>query len=78
MRKLYVASAIIFSMLAGVSWAIVPPQAANQNIGAYDTSVNQLVKTNCRNRHTADAPDRHHNLVQIGEYLFSSFYFYEN
>ena len=58
--------------LAAIAMAIIPPPPANQAIGIYDTSVNQLAEDNCRNCHNSTylggVPTRHHNLVPSGEY----------
>lgn len=69
-KKIFRYLAMTFAILA-IAWigmALVPPPPANQNLGAYDTTVNQLVEQNCRNCHTSGVPDRHHNLVPTGEY----------
>lgn len=68
MRKKILLPFAAFLLLAGIAIAIVPPPPANQFIGAYDSSVNQLVEASCRNCHTSGVPDRHHNLVAQGEY----------
>jgi hypothetical protein len=66
-------SAIIFLAIASV-YAFIPPPPANQNIGFYDTAVNQLTATTCHNAAPCHGSDdtaianRHHLLVPNDEW----------
>jgi len=73
MKMRYLAAAILFLGLVGFAWALVPPPPANQLVGFYDTSVNQLNDPSfCRVCHNSTylggVPTRHHMLVPTGEY----------
>lgn len=63
---------IILAITSG--YAIVPPPPANQNIGFYDTAVNQLTAISCHDVAPCHGPDdtaianRHHLLVPGGEW----------
>ena len=66
------AIAIAIVLFTGIIMAIIPPPPANQMVGFYDTSVNQLDENNCRVCHNSTylggVPTRHHLLVPMGEY----------
>ncbi len=43
MRKIYLAAAIIFLAFVGLAWALIPPPPpVGQNLGIYDTGIDQL------------------------------------
>lgn len=63
MKTKYIAAAIIFLMLVGLAWALVPPPPANQVLGIHDTTVDNFNETLCRNCHSSGLPDRHHILT---------------
>ena len=74
MKKRYILlSAILFLSIAS-AYALVPPPPANQNIGFYDTDINQLTATTCHNTAPCHGSDdtaianRHHLLVPGGEW----------
>ncbi len=69
MKKIYLAGAIVFLLLVGISIAIVPPPPVNQNIGIYDTTITQFNESLCRSCHNSTflggVPTRHHRLAAM-------------
>ncbi len=65
-KNILLSVAAVFA-LAAIATAVVPPPPVNQNIGIYDTSVNQFQEPMCRACHNSTylggVPTRHHNLV---------------
>lgn len=65
-------SVVVFLAIAVTAMANIPPPPANQNIGVYDTSVNQFQEPMCRACHNSTylggVPTRHHNLVASGQF----------
>lgn len=53
-------------ILVGLAFALPPP--VDQRIGVYDTTLGNLIESNCRFCHASGVPDTHHNLVRIGKY----------
>ncbi|KCZ73597.1 IPT/TIG domain-containing protein [Candidatus Methanoperedens nitroreducens] len=66
MRKIYLAAAITFLVLVGISWAVVPPPPVNQNLGLYDTNIANVSSETCKGCHTANPANIHHLMLSGG------------
>lgn len=67
-KKNILMSAIAILAIVAIATAAVPPPPANQYLGVNDTLVKHLAESNCRECHSSGLPDKHHLLVQNGEY----------
>jgi hypothetical protein len=68
-KRLLSGLTILIAVLAiGIAIAIVPPPPANQDMGVYDTVFGEFAEDDCRECHSSGLPDRHHMLVEDGEY----------
>lgn len=68
-----VAALLLFTVLAGIGYALIPPPPAEQVLGIKDSKFDQYRSSAtypnqglCRSCHTSGVNDRHHNLVYAG------------